>query len=58
MLEAQKSMKPIERSAIVKITPGQKMSKDEYLMNRSLLNEVAKVKRQGEFSKLKEFSTA
>ena len=31
MLEAKKSMKPVDRSAIVKITHGQKMSKDEFL---------------------------
>jgi hypothetical protein len=41
MLEAKKSMKPVDRSAIVKITHGQKMSKDEFLMNRELLKEVA-----------------
>ena len=57
MLEAKKSMKPVDRSAIVKITHGQKMSKDEFLMNRELLKEVAQVKRQGEFNKLKEFSS-
>lgn len=58
MLEAKKSMKPVDRSAIVKIRHGQKMSKDEFLMNRELLKEVAQVKRQGEFNKLKEFSSA
>ena len=58
MLEAKKIMKPVDRSAIVKITHGQKMSKDEFLMNRELLKEVAQVKRQGEFNKLKEFSSA
>jgi len=41
MLEAKKSMKPVDRSAIVKIRHGQKMSKDEFLMNRELLKEVA-----------------
>lgn len=57
MMEAKKSMRPAERSAIVKLTVGQKMSKDEYLMNRDLLKEVAEVKKQGEFHKLQEFSS-
>ncbi len=56
-MEAKKSMRPAERSAIVKLTVGQKMSKDEYLMNRDLLKEVAEVKKQGEFHKLQEFSS-
>lgn len=45
MLEAKKSMRPVERSAIVKVTQGQKMTKAEYLMNRDLLKEVAHIKK-------------
>lgn len=38
-------MRPVDRSAIVKVTPGQKMTKAEYLINRELLKEVAQIKK-------------
>ena len=57
MMEAKKSINA-ERSAIAKPSQGQKMTKAEFLMNRDLLREVAQIKKQGEFEKLKEFSSA
>ena len=45
MLEAKKNARPEERSAIIPLTLGQKMSKEEYMMNRDLLEKVAEIKK-------------
>lgn len=54
MIEAQRKARPMDRSAIVPLVKGQKMTKAEYMMNRDLLKQAAQIKAQGAFEHLNE----
>lgn len=55
MIEAQKRARPEDRSAIVPLIVGQKMTKEELTMNRDLLFKVSEIKKNGELDKIGEF---
>ena len=55
LLEAKKNGRPEDRSAILPLVLGQKMTKAEYMINKDLLSKVAEIKKKGEFDNLHEF---
>lgn len=58
MLEADEKMKKMAAEQVNGAARGEKMTMDEYKLNKDLLREVAKIKKGGHFENISERCTS